>query len=156
MPNSFQQSHKCNPVKDILRMASLNCVKGKPYLQMACTQLGKTVIGKKVPAINICGNANKLISKGIDVSLFATLLKINPTPNFSKPTNACRLLLGRRVAESGASSISAWAMPFIPSPISREALNPNRLVPLEAYRLGCCRYLRHQPKRITLPRTLQD
>ena len=77
MPNSFQQSHKCNPVKDILRMASLNCVKGKPYLQMACTQLGKTVIGKKVPAINICGNANKLISKGIDVSLFATLLKIN-------------------------------------------------------------------------------
>ena len=22
--------------------------------------------------------------------------------------------------------------------------------------LGCCRYRRHQPKRITLPRTLQD
>ncbi len=36
---------------------------------------------KKVPDSIICGNPNKFIHNGIEVSLFTILLKISPTPH---------------------------------------------------------------------------
>ena len=79
IPISLQHSKMLAPSKEILRMESLNCVNGNS-LHISCNHFGKTAIEKKVPDNIICGNPKRLISKGIDVSLFTILLMISPTP----------------------------------------------------------------------------
>ncbi len=96
MPISFQQSSRLAPSNEIARMALLKCVSGK-RLQITCNHLGKTVMGKNVPANKNCGSVNKFANGGIVLSFLATPLTIKPQP--MKTINAIKLntMISRKV-----------------------------------------------------------